>query len=64
LPPLEQAVRLSRNSYQTGDVSYLPVLEATRQMLDARVRQAEVEAELRKAVSQLNFRIGKKVINP
>ncbi|HQQ97626.1 MAG TPA: TolC family protein [Cyclobacteriaceae bacterium] len=64
LPPLEQAVRLSSNSYQTGDVSYLPVLEATRQMLDAQVRQAEVEAELRKAVSQLNFRIGKKVINP
>jgi len=64
LPPLEQAVRLSGNSYQTGDVSYLPVLEATRQMLDAQVRQAEVEAELRKAVSQLNFRIGKKVINP
>jgi cobalt-zinc-cadmium efflux system outer membrane protein len=64
LPPLEQAVKLSGNSYQTGDVSYLPVLEATRQMLDAQVRQAEVEAELRKAVSQLNFRIGKKVINP
>ncbi len=63
LPPLERAVTLSRNSYGTGDVSYLPVLEATRQMLDAKLRRAEVEAELRRSVSQLNFRMGKKVLN-
>ena len=63
LPPLERAVYLSQDSYGTGDVSYLPVLEATRQMLDARLRKAEVEAELRRSVSQLNFRIGKQVLN-
>ena len=63
LPPLERAVNLSQDSYGTGDVSYLPVLEATRQMLDAKLRKAEVEAELRRSVSQLNFRIGKQVLN-
>jgi cobalt-zinc-cadmium efflux system outer membrane protein len=63
LPSLEQAVLLSQNSYGTGDVSYLPVLEATRQMLDAKLRKSEVEAELRRAVSQLNFSLGKRIIN-
>ncbi len=63
LPQLERAVNLSQDSYGTGDVSYLPVLEATRQMLDAKLRKAEVEAELRRSVSQLNFRIGKQVLN-
>jgi cobalt-zinc-cadmium efflux system outer membrane protein len=62
LPSLEEAVKLSQNSFGTGDVSYLPVLEATRLMLDARLRKAEVEAELRRSVSQLNFRIGKKLL--
>ena len=63
LPNLERAVHLSQDSYGTGDISYLPVLEATRQMLDAKLRKAEVEAELRRSVSQLNFRLGKKVLN-
>jgi cobalt-zinc-cadmium efflux system outer membrane protein len=63
LPSLEEAVKLSQNSYGTGDISYLPVLEATRQMLDAKLRKSEVEAELRRSVSQLNFSLGKKVIN-
>ncbi len=62
IPSLEQAVTLSTNSYGTGDVSYLPVLEANRQLFDAKLRQAEASAELRRAVSQLNFSLGKTTI--
>ena len=62
VPSLEQAVKLSQDNYNTGDISYLPVLESTRNWLDAQARKAEVEAELQKAVAQLNYRIGKKAI--
>ncbi len=63
VPSLEQAVTLSTNTYGTGDVSYLPVLEANRQLLDARLRQAEAVAELRRATSQMNYVLGKRIIN-
>lgn len=62
LPSLEQAVTLSTNTYGEGDISYLPVLEANRQLLDARLRKADAEAEVRRAVSQLNFTLGKKIV--
>lgn len=62
LPSLEEAVALSNNSYGTGDISYLPVLEANRQLLDARLKQAEAEAEVRRSVSQLNFVLGKRIL--
>lgn len=60
LPALEQSVALSTSAYRNGDVSFLPVLEANRQYLAARLRQAEVEAEVRRAICQLNFILGHK----
>lgn len=60
LPALQEAVRLSLVSYQNGDISYLPVLEAQRQLLNAKLRQAEIRADIRRAVSALNFSIGNK----
>lgn len=60
LPSLEEAVRLSRSSYARGDIAYLPVLEAMRQLLNAKLRKAEIEAEIKKATSTLNFFIGNK----
>lgn len=62
VPQLEQAVKQSQDNYNTGDISYLPVLETTRTLLDAQVRKVELDTELRKSVAQLNFRIGKKVL--
>jgi cobalt-zinc-cadmium efflux system outer membrane protein len=61
LPSLEEAVRLVQLSFQRGDISYLPVLEAMRQLVTGRLRKAEIQAELRRSISQLNFVIGKKV---
>lgn len=57
---LEEAVRLSQSSYRNGDISYLPVLEAIRQLLNAQLRQAEIKADIRRSVSNLNFYIGNK----
>ncbi len=63
IPSLEEAMALSRNSYTTGDISYLPVLEANRQLLDAKLKQAEASAELHRAVSQMNYALGKRIMN-
>jgi cobalt-zinc-cadmium efflux system outer membrane protein len=60
LPSLEEAVRLVQLSYQRGDISYLPVLEALRQLVNGKLRKAEIEAELRRSISQLNYSIGNK----
>lgn len=60
LPALEEAVRLSQSSYKNGDISYLPVLEAQRQLLNARLRRVEIQADIRRSVSALNFSIGNK----
>jgi cobalt-zinc-cadmium efflux system outer membrane protein len=60
LPSLEEAVRLVQLSYERGDISYLPVLEALRQLVSGKLRKAEIEAELRRSVSQLNYSIGNK----
>lgn len=60
LPALEEAVRLSQSSYRNGDISYLPVLEAQRQLLNARLRRAEIQADIRRNVSALNYSIGNK----
>lgn len=60
LPALEEAVRLSQSSYNNGDISYLPVLEAQRQLLNARLRRVEIQADIRRSVSALNYSIGNK----
>jgi len=60
LPALEEAVSLSQSSYRNGDISYLPVLEAQRQLLNAKLRRVEIQADIRRSVSGLNFSIGNK----
>lgn len=60
LPALEESVRLSQSSYRNGDISYLPVLEAQRQLLNAKLRRVEIQADIRRSVSGLNFSIGNK----
>lgn len=58
IPALSEAVRLSQSSYRNGDISYLPVLEAIRQLLNAQLRQAEIKTEIRRVVANLNFYLG------
>ena len=60
IPSLEEAVRLVQLSYERGDISYLPVLEALRQLVNGKLRKAEIDAELRRSISQLNYNIGNK----
>jgi cobalt-zinc-cadmium efflux system outer membrane protein len=61
LPTAEQAVRVARKAFEGGDASYLFVLETTRQALDARVREVESEASLRRALAELERNVGRRL---
>ncbi|MGC4013238.1 MAG: TolC family protein [Luteolibacter sp.] len=58
IPALEESVSLVQQTYQRGDISYLPVLEAMRQLQNGKQRNADAQAALRKSISELNFAIG------
>ena len=53
LPAADEALRGARQAFERGDASYLVVLDATRRQLDARLREAELLAESRRAEAQL-----------
>ena len=62
LPPLAVAVDAAKRSYEAGDVSYLFVLETTRQMADARLREADLEAMVRHARAELDRSVGTRLM--
>lgn len=61
LPPLEENVRRAQTAFAEGGVPYLFVLDTTRQRLDAGLREAELEASLRRACALLDRSIGRKL---
>jgi cobalt-zinc-cadmium efflux system outer membrane protein len=62
LPPIEEDIRRAERAYAAGDVSYLFVLETTRRLTDARLREAELKAALERATAQLEHSIGRRLI--
>jgi cobalt-zinc-cadmium efflux system outer membrane protein len=61
LPALEQAVGLAEKAYQGGETPLLLVLDASRQLLDARVREAQVDSDLRRARAELERAVGRRL---
>ncbi|MCW5805168.1 MAG: TolC family protein, partial [Deltaproteobacteria bacterium] len=53
LPPRAEAQRLAARAFELGDESHLAVLEATRALVEAQRRAAELEAERRRAGAEL-----------
>jgi cobalt-zinc-cadmium efflux system outer membrane protein len=53
LPALKSAVDLARKNYLDGGTSYFLVLQTTGQFLDARARELELQADVRRAVAEL-----------
>jgi len=58
VPSLEELVRRSEKAYELGELSPLAVQENARQLLTARVRQAELAADLRRAWAELERGVG------
>ena len=63
-PRLEEVVRITEKAYAGGEVSYLSVLEASRQLLDARLREIETAADVNRADAQLDWSLGRTRTRP
>jgi cobalt-zinc-cadmium efflux system outer membrane protein len=62
LPPLEEDIRGAERAYKAGDVSYLFVLETTRRLTDARLREIELQAAAARALIALERSVGRRLI--
>ena len=60
-PSLEDDIRSAERAYKAGDVSYLFVLETTRRLTDARLREAELQAATSRALIALERSVGRRL---
>lgn len=58
LPALEQALEMATGTFESGDQTYLVVLDVLRRTNEARLRRAELIAEQRRALCELERSIG------
>ena len=61
LPQAEEGMLLAEKSYQSGEESYLFVLDAMRRVTDVRLREAELISDLRRASARLDRSVGRKL---
>jgi cobalt-zinc-cadmium efflux system outer membrane protein len=62
IPSLEQALEQTRKSYEAGGVSLIPVINAQKALIEARMHLTELVSQLNKSTAELNYRIGMKMI--
>lgn len=58
MPAASTAATNATEAYSIGDISYLELLDFKRQLLQSQLREAEVKADLRRAVVNLEHSIG------
>ena len=61
LPTLHQAQELARRNYENGGAPYFLVLQTTSQYLDSRTRELQLEADMRRAVAELERGVGMRI---
>ncbi len=61
VPAAKVVVEASRRAYETGDVSFLAVLEASRLWKDATLREIDLAAAARQAAADLDRSVGTRV---
>lgn len=64
LPSLRTAEALARRNYEIGGAPYFLVLQTTGQYLDARIRELQLEADVRRAKAELDRAVGHRVSVP
>jgi cobalt-zinc-cadmium efflux system outer membrane protein len=62
LPQTQQAVKSSETALQENGISLLLVLETTRQFLTAQQREREAEAQLWRAIAELERSVGHRLL--
>ncbi len=58
-PEVEGAIRRTHRAYQEGNTPYVVVLQTTQQLLDSRFREVQLQADLRRAWSDLERSVGR-----
>src|SRR5204862_1332881 len=58
-PEVESATRRTQKAYEEGNVNYFLVLETTRQLIDSRNREAQLDADLRRTWADLERSVGR-----
>jgi cobalt-zinc-cadmium efflux system outer membrane protein len=58
IPDAFEASDKAEKTYLLGDISYLAFLDFKQQLLDARLREAEAAASVRRAEAQLRYSVG------
>ena len=58
IPDATRASEKAEKTYLLGDISYLSFLDFKQQLLNARLREAEAVASIRKARAQLRYSVG------
>jgi cobalt-zinc-cadmium efflux system outer membrane protein len=61
LPALAEVVELAGRAYENGDTPLVQVLDANRQLLDGRGREAQLVADLRRARAELERSVGRRL---
>lgn len=62
LPDLQDTIQLSEAAYRDGGETFFLVLQSTSQFIDSQIRELELEADLRRAVAELERSVGRRVI--
>ena len=56
---VEAAISRTETAYKEGETPYVVVLQTTQQLIDSRVREAQLESDLRRAWADLERRVGR-----
>jgi cobalt-zinc-cadmium efflux system outer membrane protein len=63
VPSLEQVTEQTRKSYDAGETLLITVLNTQKKLIEARMHLTELNARLNNSTAELNYRIGKKMID-
>lgn len=58
-PEVTAAIQRASAAYRDGDVGYIVVLQTSRQLIDAELRQEQLHADLRRAWAELERSVGR-----
>ncbi|MEZ5941804.1 MAG: TolC family protein [Planctomycetaceae bacterium] len=61
LPDLNDIVKLSESAYEGGGDPYFLVLQSTSVYIDTKTRELELQADLRRAIAELDRSVGRRV---
>jgi cobalt-zinc-cadmium efflux system outer membrane protein len=63
-PAVDDTIHRAEKAYESGQAALVLVLETTRNLLDARLREAQLRADLRRAWAELERSVGRRLSAP